>query len=62
MEGAGVITITDAKGTLVHTQDVNIQKGNTIFHMDNLNVAPGMYYIQVVNGNTSTDIVKHSLR
>jgi hypothetical protein len=62
MEGAGVITLTDAKGTVVHTQDVSIQKGNTIFHMDNLNVAPGMYYIQVANGNTSTDIVKHSLR
>jgi len=62
MEGAGVITMTDAKGTVVYTQDVNIQKGNTIFHMDNLNVAPGMYYIQVANGNETTDIVKHSLR
>jgi plastocyanin len=62
MKGAGVITITDTKGTVVYTQDVNIQNGNTIFHMDNLNVAPGMYYIQVANGNTSTDIVKHSLR
>jgi hypothetical protein len=62
MEGAGVITLTDAKGTVVYTQDVSIQKGNTIFHMDNLNVAPGMYYIQVTNSNTSTDIVKHSLR
>jgi hypothetical protein len=50
MEGAGVITITDAKGALVHTKDVTIQKGNTIFHMDNLNIAPGMYYIQVTNG------------
>jgi hypothetical protein len=62
MEGEGVITLTDAKGTVVHTQDVTIQNGNTIFHMDNLNVAPGMYYIHVTNGNNSTFIVKHSLR
>jgi hypothetical protein len=62
MEGAGVITLTDAKGTVVYTQDVNIQNGNTIFHMDNLNVAPGMYYIQITNGSIATDIVKHSLR
>jgi hypothetical protein len=62
MEGAGVITMTDAKGTVVYTQDVNIQNGNTIFHMDNLNVAPGMYYIQITNGSIATDIVKHSLR
>jgi hypothetical protein len=62
MEGAGVITITDTKGTVVYTQDVNIQNGNTIFRMDDLNVAPGMYYIQVANGNITTDIVKHSLR
>jgi uncharacterized repeat protein (TIGR02543 family) len=62
MEGAGVITITDAIGTLVHTQDVSIQKGNTIFHMDNLNVAPGMYYIQVINGNTSTFSLRQSMK
>jgi uncharacterized repeat protein (TIGR02543 family) len=62
MKGAGVITITDTKGTVVYTQDVNIQNGNTIFRMDDLNVAPGMYYIHVANGNTTTDIVKHSLR
>jgi hypothetical protein len=62
MESAGVLTITDAKSSVVHTQDVNIQNGNTIFHMDNLNVAPGMYYIQITDGSIATDIVKHSLR
>lgn len=62
LEGAGVITLTDAKGTVVHTQDVSIQKGNTVFHMDNLNVAPGMYYLQVTNGATTIDIIKHILR
>jgi hypothetical protein len=62
MEGAGVITITDAKGTLVHTQDVSIPKGDSVFYINNMNLAPGMYYIQVANGNASTQIVKHSLR
>jgi hypothetical protein len=62
LEGVGVITLTDAKGTVVHTQDVSIQKGNTVIHMDKLNVAPGMYYLQVTNGDTSIDIIKHILR
>jgi len=62
MEGEGVITLTDSKGTIVYSQVVSIQNGNSIFHVNDLNVAPGMYYIQVTNGNNSTDIVKHSLR
>jgi hypothetical protein len=62
MEGAGVLTITDSRGSVVYTQDVNIQNGNSIFNMENLQVAPGMYYIQITNGSNATDIVKHSLR
>jgi hypothetical protein len=59
MDGAGVLNVTDAKGAMVHTQDVDIQKGNSVFYMNNLNFAPGIYYIQVINGDNSTHMIKH---
>jgi hypothetical protein len=62
LDGAGKLTITDARGNVVHTQEVSIEKGNSVIYMNNMNIAPGMYYMQVTNGNTSTDIIKHSLR
>jgi hypothetical protein len=60
--GASVITITDARGMAVYKQDVTITKGSNVFHIENMEVAPGMYYIQVSNGTATSNIVKHSLR
>jgi hypothetical protein len=62
MEGNGQLTITDASGRPVYGKSVNIQDGNNVFHIGDMNAASGMYYIQVSNGTNSTDIVKHSLR
>ena len=62
MEGNGQLTITDASGRPVYGMSVNIQDGNNVFHIGDMNAAPGMYYIQVSNGTTTTHIVKHSLR
>ncbi len=60
--GASVITITDARGTAVYTQNVTVTKGSNVFHIENMDAAPGMYYIQVSNGTATSNIVKHSLR
>jgi hypothetical protein len=62
MEGNGQLTITDASGRPVYSKTVNIQDGNNIFHIGDMNAAPGIYYIQISTGTTITDIVKHSLR
>jgi subtilisin-like proprotein convertase family protein len=60
--GASAITIKDARGMDVYKMNVTVEKGNNIFHIDNMEAAPGMYYIQVSNGTATSSIVKHSLR
>ena len=60
--GSSVITITDARGMEVYKMNVTVEKGSNVFHIDNMEAAPGMYYIQVSNGTNTSNIVKHSLR
>lgn len=60
--GASVITITDARGMEVYKMNVTVEKGSNVFHIDHMEAAPGMYYIQVSNGTATSNIVKHSLR
>ena len=60
--GASVITITDARGMEVYKMNVTVEKGSNVFHIEHMEAAPGMYYIQVSNGTATSNIVKHSLR
>ena len=60
--GEAVVTITDSKGVIVKYLPVFVTKGSNTFHVNGLEAAPGMYYIQVSNGTSSSSIVKHSLR
>jgi hypothetical protein len=62
MEGDGQLTINDASGHLVYEKSVYIQDGNNLFHIEQLDAAPGLYYIKVSNGTITSKIVKHSLR
>jgi hypothetical protein len=62
MEGLGKLTISDASGRSIYTIEVDIQQGNNVYFIEDLDAAPGIYYIQFSNGTTSTEIVKHSLR
>jgi subtilisin-like proprotein convertase family protein len=62
LSGTSVITITDARGSEIYTQSVMVEKGSNVFHIDNMEAAPGIYYIKVSNGTATSNIVKHSLR
>jgi hypothetical protein len=62
MTGTAVLSITDVRGSVVYSKSVEIQYGHNVYHIADMTATPGMYYIQVTNGTTSTDIVKHSLR
>ncbi len=60
--GPSLISVFDARGVIIYRQDVLVEKGSNVFHIEDLEAAPGMYYIQVSNGTTTSYIVKHSLR
>jgi hypothetical protein len=60
--GTSAISITDARGSEIYTQSVMVEKGSNVFHIDNMEAAPGIYYIKVSNGTNTSNIVKHSLR
>jgi hypothetical protein len=60
--GTSAISITDARGSEIYTQSVMVEKGSNVFHIDNMEAAPGIYYIKVSNGANTSNIVKHSLR
>lgn len=60
--GPAEITISDSKGLIVYSQEVLVEKGSNVFHQKYSKADPGMYYIQVSNGTTTSYIVNHSLR
>ena len=60
--GPSLISVFDSRGVIIYRQDVLVEKGSNVFHIEDLEAAPGMYYIKVSNGTTTSYIVKHSLR
>jgi len=61
LEGEGVLMVTDAKGSVVHSQDIKIIKGNNNYIIQHFEAEPGIYYISVKAG-ASTVTTKHSMR
>ena len=62
LTGPSSISVFDSRGVIIYRQDVLVEKGSNVFHIEKMDAAPGMYYIQVSNGTTTSYIVKHSLR
>jgi uncharacterized protein YjdB len=62
LTGPSLISVFDSRGVIIYRQDVLVEKGSNVFQIEKMDAAPGMYYIQVSNGTTTSYIVKHSLR
>ncbi len=62
LTGPSSISVSDSRGLIIYRQDVIVEKGSNVFNIEKMDAAPGMYYIQVSNGTTTSYIVKHSLR
>jgi hypothetical protein len=61
LEGEATLIITDAKGALIYSQDIEIIKGNNNYVIHKFNAEPGFYYITVKSGAITVN-TKHSLR
>jgi hypothetical protein len=59
--GKATIQLVDTKGTVVSMKEVEVAEGTNLFYL-NENMAPGIYYLSISNGTTSTEIIKHSVK
>ncbi len=55
------ITITDSHGKVVNIKRVELSKGSTVYSYEDLNLLPGIYYIQITSDLATPIIVKHSI-
>jgi hypothetical protein len=61
LSGLGSILMTDSKGNLVYQKQVEIQKGISLWQINESDLAPGIYFIKITNGSNSTKVLKHTL-
>ena len=61
IEGKGELTIVDARGVVVYSKNVLVEKGSNFYSIDELKVQPGIYYVKLTGENFSTKVVKQTI-
>lgn len=61
-QGESTLTITDVHGAILESFTVDVEKGITIQVINNENLTPGVYYIQVKNDTENYQIVRHIVK
>jgi hypothetical protein len=59
--GSGTLNIVDSKGTIVNKIDVELKDGINMFVV-NETLAPGIYFINIINGSKSTEVIRHAVK
>ena len=62
MEGNGTIQITDAKGVIIYSRNILVEKGSNFYTVDEVNVQPGIYYVTISGDNFSTKVIKQHIK
>jgi len=62
MVGDGKLIIKDTKGSEILNKEINIVSGINLYNIIDLNVVDGIYYVQVSNGNFSTQVIKQIIK
>ena len=62
MVGDGKLIIKDTKGSEILNKEINIVSGINLYNIGGLNMVDGIYYIQVSNGNFSTQVIKQIIK
>ena len=58
--GEASIRVIDAKGNIVLKKPIEVKNGINMYMLDE-EISSGIYYINIMNGATTTKIVKHSV-
>ena len=62
MLGSATLSIRDTKGASLLQRGIEVKPGINLFSINDLNLAPGVYYIQVINGDQTTEVIKEVIR
>ena len=62
MVGNGKLIIKDTKGSEILNKEINIVSGINLYNIGGLNMVDGIYYVQVSNGNFSTQVIKQIIK
>jgi hypothetical protein len=60
--GTSVLNIMDTKGSSILHRAVDVKAGINLFSVQDLQLAPGIYYISITNGDKTTEVIKQSIR
>jgi hypothetical protein len=60
--GTGSLIIKDTKGAALLNRNIEVKPGINMFSVSDMNLAPGVYYIQIVNGERATEVLKEVIR
>jgi len=60
--GASTLNVRDANGRMVRTIALEIQAGTTSVLIPDMELTPGIYYLQLEGDNYTSKVIKHSLR
>ena len=62
MVGNGKLIIKDTKGSEILNKEINVMTGINLYDIYDLNIRPGVYYVQITNNNLSTQIIKEIIK
>jgi hypothetical protein len=62
IKGEGKLIITDSKGVVVYTKNIQLTNGSNFFAFEDFNVQAGVYFISLSTSNFKSNIVKHLIK
>jgi hypothetical protein len=62
IKGSTTLMVRDAHGRVVRSIELEIQPGTTSVLVPDMELTPGVYYLQLAGDNFTSPVLKHSLR
>jgi hypothetical protein len=62
MVGSGQLRVKDTKGAELLNRTIEVKPGINMYSVTDMNLAPGVYYIQIIQGDRATEVLKEVIR